>query len=108
MNTLLLDVFTEFAKGMNFTLPTQTALAAGLLSNPNVLVAGIALIVISIVIFFFLKKIIEHAIIGGIAWVLTIFVFQIPLPLIPSFVVAIIFGPAGIGVMLLLKFFGFI
>ncbi|MEI7961048.1 MAG: hypothetical protein WCI04_01815 [archaeon] len=108
MDILLLDIFTEFAKGVSFTLPTQTALTTGLLSNPSVLIAGIVLIVISLVIFFFLKKIIEHAIIGGIAWAIAIFAFHIPLPLIPSFAVAIIFGPAGIGVMLLLKFFGLI
>lgn len=108
MDTILIDTFTDFAKGLSFTLPTQASIASGLLSNPTVLVAGIILIIVSAFVFFFLKKVIEHAIIGAIAWALTIFVFHIPLPLIPSFVIAVIFGPAGIGVMLLLKFFGLV
>jgi len=106
MNMLLLETFTDFAKGLTFGLPSSAALS--LASNPNVLVAGIVLIIVSAVIFFFLKKFIGNAILGGIAWALTIFVFHIPLPLIPSIVVAVLFGPAGIGVMLLLKFFGII
>ena len=107
MNFVLLDAFTEFAKGISFTLPaTGTNTALTLAQNPNALIAGIALIIISAIIFFLLKKVIEHAIIGGIAWALTIFIFHIQLPLIPSLAIAIIFGPAGIGAMLLLRFFG--
>jgi hypothetical protein len=107
MELVLLDVFTEFAKGMSFTLPSAGASTVmAFAQNPNVLAAGIALIIISAIVFFLLKKVIEHAIIGAIAWALTIFVFHISLPLIPSLVIAIIFGPAGIGAMLLLRFFG--
>lgn len=108
MNMIILDTFTDFAKGLTFSLPSTGANAAmSLASNPNVLIAGIVLVVVSVVILFFLKKFIEHAILGGIAWALAIFAFHIPLPLIPSLVIAVIFGPAGVGVMLLLKFFGF-
>lgn len=107
MDIILLDAFTEFAKGISFALPSAgTTTALALAQNPNVLLAGIALIIVSAIVFFLLKKVIEHAIIGGIAWVLTIFIFHIQLPLIPSLVISIIFGPAGIGVMLLLRFFG--
>lgn len=114
MNTVLLDAATDFAKGLAFTIPGAPAAEAAastvttLAMNPSVLIAAIALIAASIVIFFFMKKLIEHAIAGGIAWAIAVFVFHLQIPLVPSLVVSIIFGPAGLGAVLLLKFFGMI
>ncbi len=107
MDPIILDAFNEFAKGISFTLPQNPAIqAVSFAMNPSVLIAGVILIVISLVIFIFLKKLIEHAVMGVIAWALAVFVFHIQLPLLPSLVVSVILGPAGLGVMLILKFFG--
>ena len=108
MNTLIIDLFNDFASGMDFNAPIQqaTQTSAWLIGNPTVIIAAIVLIALGVFVFFFLKHIIGHVVFGGIAWAITIFVFKINLPFIPSLVAAIIFGPAGVGVMLLLKFFG--
>lgn len=80
--------------------------AITLVNNPTILLIGIILIVITIAIIFFLKKIIINSILGFITWFIVTQFFHISLPLIPSLVISIIFGMAGIGAMLLLKFFG--
>jgi len=80
--------------------------AFNFINNPLVLGSGITLIIIAILILFFLKKIIVNSILGIICWAILTFLLHIELPFIPSLVVSIIFGLAGIGVMLLLKFFG--
>ena len=72
------------------------------------IIPAIILIILTIFIFFFLKKIIVNSILGVVVWAGATFLFNINLPLIPSLVVAIIFGPAGIGVMIVLKVFGII
>ncbi|MCX6804265.1 MAG: hypothetical protein NTY48_06920 [Candidatus Diapherotrites archaeon] len=109
MQLALLDIFTDFAKGLSFDAAGgATTSVVNMAMNPAILASGVGLIIISIIIFFVLKKILEHIIIGAISWVLAVVVFHIQLPLIPSFVVSVIFGPAGLGVMLLLKFLGII
>ncbi|MEM0359941.1 MAG: hypothetical protein QXK06_01210 [Candidatus Diapherotrites archaeon] len=82
---------------------SQIAVLAG---NPAILATAIALIIVTVLIIVFLKKIIINSILGLIAWALVFFVFQIEMPLIPSLVASIVFGLAGIGSVLLLKFFG--
>jgi len=106
MNYILLDVFNEFAKGMSFALPAAATTATNLAFNPTILIIGVILIVATIFILFFLKKVITNSILGAIIWGISIYYFNIQLPLIPSFVISVIVGPAGIGTMLLLKFFG--
>ncbi|MFA5125506.1 MAG: hypothetical protein WC462_00705 [archaeon] len=108
MNALILDIFTEFAKGVNFgaTAEPATTQAMQILNNPAILITAIILIAATIFILFFLKKVIINSVLGGIIWGVSVIVFHVELPLIPSFVIAILFGPAGMGAMLLLKFFG--
>lgn len=77
-----------------------------LIGNPVALAGGIGLIIAAVVAFLFLKKIIINSILGIAAWVLLMYVFKIELPFIASLAVSIIFGLAGIGVMLVLRFFG--
>tara|TARA_Y100000310_G_scaffold198498_1_gene198529 strand:+ start:117 stop:461 length:345 start_codon:yes stop_codon:yes gene_type:complete len=79
--------------------------ALQLVGNPTILIGGIILIVLAIVIFYFLKKIIINSVLGVAAWLILTFVFQVDLPFIPSLAISIIFGLAGIGAMLVLKFF---
>jgi hypothetical protein len=106
MNYIILDLFNEFAKGMSFTLPESASNAVSLAFNPTILIIGIILIIATIFILFFLKKVITNSILGAVIWGISIYFFHIELPLIPSFVISVIIGPAGIGTMLLLKFFG--
>ncbi|VVB74715.1 Uncharacterised protein [uncultured archaeon] len=108
MTLVLLDIFGDFAKGINFNQPVAEATNIGLslIGNPTILIIGIVLIAVTIFLFFFLKKIITNSILGGIIWFASIYVFHVQLPVIPSFVISVLFGPAGIGAMLLLKFFG--
>ena len=80
--------------------------ALGLAGNPIVLIGGIILVIAAFVIFFFLKKIIINSVLGIAAWVLLTYVFHVELPFIPSLAISIIFGLAGIGAMLVMKFFG--
>ncbi len=82
--------------------------AINLAGNPVVLVGGIVLVIAAILIFLFLKKIIINSVLGIAAWAILMFVFQVELPLVPSFAVSAIFGLAGIGVMLVLRFFGMV
>jgi len=86
---------------------TQTATESILALNPPLFILiGLVLIAVTIFILFFLKKMIFNSVLGGVIWAIAIFVLQIDLPLIPSLVVSIIIGPAGIGTMLLLNAFG--
>lgn len=80
--------------------------ALQLAGNPAILIGGIILVVGAIVIFFLLKKIVINSILGIAAWILLTYVFHVELPLIPSLAISVIFGLAGIGAMLVLRFFG--
>ena len=80
--------------------------ALQLVGNPVILVGGIILVAAAVLIFFFLKKIIINSILGIAAWILLTYIFNIELPFIPSLAVSVIFGLAGIGAMLVLRFFG--
>lgn len=93
--------FLGFADAANFAA-TNTPLSL----TPIIIAVVIVLIGITIFLAFFLKKIITNSIIGAIIWFLAVFVFKVQLPLIPSFVISVIFGAAGIGTMLLLSALG--
>ena len=80
--------------------------ALAFLGEPSILAAGIGLIIAAALVFFFLKKIVVNSILGVIAWLLLNFVFNVQLPFWASLVVSIIFGLAGIGVLLVLRFWG--
>jgi hypothetical protein len=112
MGLILLDIATDFATGIDFNnvaqSTTQAAQGAISFSNPTLLIVAAILIIATIVLILHLKKIIENSIIGGILWGISVFIFHADLPLVPSFVVSVIFGPAGIGAMIVLKFFGLI
>ncbi len=79
-----------------------------LVGDPSVLIGGIVLIVAALLVIFLLKRIIVNSILGLISWLVLTFLFGINLPFIPSLVISIVFGLAGIGVMLVLRFFGLI
>ena len=99
-------IILDFAEGADFTTPFITEQAVSLVNDPSILIIGVALIVITFLLIFFMKKIIVNTIFGLIVWAIVTFILKIELPFLPSFVVSVVFGPAGIGVMLLLKFLG--
>ena len=82
----------------------ETALAFA--ADPTLLIGGIILIVLAVVVIFFLKRVIVNSILGLVVWGILTFLLGVNLPLIPSLVVSVVFGLAGIGVLLLLRFLG--
>jgi hypothetical protein len=99
----------SFADGLSFaTTPITTpGIETFLPVNPPLfIIVGIVLIIATIFILFFLKKMIINSVLGGVIWFIAIFVLKINIPFIPSLVISIIIGPAGIGTMLLLNAFG--
>lgn len=94
-------------------LPAITNTAAGaataayqLAGDWKILIIGIILIAVAILIVLNIKKIVVNSVLGLIAWVILFFILKIELQLIPSLIVAAIFGLAGIGAILILKFLG--
>ncbi len=87
---------------------TNTAAETGnlLAGNWQLLVAGIILIIIAAIIIMSIKRIIVNSVLGVICWIILFFVLKIELQLIPTLVISVIFGLAGIGVILVLKFLG--
>lgn len=100
MNELLLqETAAQSAEGIGNA-------AQALAGNWQILAAGIVFIAAAALIFMFLKKAVINSILGLIAFAILIFVFKINLPFLPTLVVSAVFGLAGIGVILLLKFLG--
>jgi hypothetical protein len=87
-------------------LDSTAGAAMQIANNPAILIGGIALIIIAIALVLFIKQIIVNSILGIIALGIIHFVFHVELPLLPAVIISAIFGLAGIGAMLLLKFFG--
>ena len=78
-------------------------------SNPNFLITGVILIVAAVLIFYFVKKILVNSILGFIAWIIFMVFVGVEGPvMIPSLVISVIFGLAGVGALLVLKFFAII
>lgn len=85
-------------------VPGIDAAAQTLAGNWQILVIGIVLIIVAVAIFTFIKKIIVNSVLGVVAWAILVFVFKVELQFVPTFVISVIFGLAGIGVILVLKF----
>lgn len=76
--------------------------------NPMLLVYAFILIILTIILIKFLKNVIVNSIIGVVALLFLYYVLNIKLPFIITLIITAIFGPAGLGVMLVLKFFGLV
>ncbi|MFA5357327.1 MAG: hypothetical protein WC308_00175 [archaeon] len=103
--------FLDFADAIKWANPIETTQSvqqtAAIFNNPLALIGiGIILIIATVIVLFLMKKIIINTVLGLILWGIVTFVFNANLPFLPSLVIAAIFGPAGIGAMLLLKLFG--
>ncbi len=84
----------------------QATNALSIVGNPWVLGGAIVLIVAAILLVLLLKRIIINSVLGIVVWAIVKYVFGISLPFWASLIVSVIFGLAGIGVMLALKFLG--
>jgi hypothetical protein len=76
------------------------------LANVGTLLVGVAIIVVSIIVLSKIKNFMVNAVLGAISlFVANAMGFNVPLSL-ATIVVALIFGPAGVGVVMVLSFFG--
>jgi len=96
MNYLFLatEVAKETTKTINF--------------DPMLLLYALILIVLTVVFIKIFKNIIVNSIIGVVALLFLYYVLKIKLPFLITLLITAIFGPAGLGVMLVLKFFGIV
>jgi hypothetical protein len=90
------------------TLTKVTENANSLINNPSALIIGIILIIGAIIFVVVLKNILLNSIIGIAGFLICNFIFGIKLPLIATLIVSAIFGTAGLGAILILKFIGII
>lgn len=102
----ILPIFFLFASEVDFTPATEEATNILMANLPTIILIGIVLIIGTIFIIFFLKKIIVNSVLGLIFWGIIVYGLQIPLPFIPSLIISLILGPAGIGAMLILNALG--
>ena len=103
---LPVNALESLSQGTGDLAGKATNTAMQFAGDPTVLLGGIGLVIAAVLIFLFLKKIVINSILGVIGWAILNFAFGANLPLIPSLAVSIIFGLAGIGAMLVLRFFG--
>jgi len=99
-------MYLDFASGFEAGKSAVEEQALSLVNDPTILIIAIVLIVATVLLIFFMKRIIINTVLGLIIWAVVTYIFKVNLPFIPSFVVSVVFGPAGIGVLLLLKFLG--
>lgn len=78
-----------------------------LVNNPISLIVGIVFIIITILILIFFGQFIVNGIIGLVAFIILALI-GIKLPFVVTLIVSTIFGLGGLGVMLILKFFGIV
>lgn len=74
--------------------------------NPMYLVYAVLLIILTVIFIKVFKNVIVNSIIGVVALLFLNYVLNIKLPFLITLIITVIFGPAGLGVMLVLKFFG--
>jgi uncharacterized membrane protein YjjB (DUF3815 family) len=81
-------------------------IVSGIYGNWEWLLAGLILVGIAVAVLHFLKNILVHSILGLIGWAIVVYVFNVSLPFWATLFASAVFGLAGLGVMLLLAFFG--
>jgi len=93
----------SFAQGTQMVQETATEVIP---LPPEYILPAIVLVIVTVFLFFFLKKIIVNSVLGVVALLAANFIFNMQLPWLSSIVISIIFGPAGVGVMIVLRIFG--
>ncbi len=82
------------------------ALTTTLAGNWTTLLLGLGLIAATVILVGYLKNLLANSVIGLVVWAVLHFLLHVQLPLVPSLVVSALFGLAGIGAMLVLRFLG--
>ena len=82
--------------------------ANSVLHNPKILIIGVVLIVVAFVALYILKNILLNSIVGIAGFLICNYLLGISLPFTATMIVSAIFGAAGLGVILVLKFIGII
>jgi len=95
--------FITDALGQSTAVETTKVLS--FVGEPWVLASAIIFIIIAVILAIVLKKVIINSLLGLVAWAIA-WMIGIKLPFIASLIVSAIFGLAGIGAMLLLRFLG--
>ena len=113
MAFLLLLTNSAFASGQNGLEGVQSQAESILQGNLGVLTGGIGLILVAVFVFGVLKKFIENSILGlivlSLVWAFFPVIFvKLWIVIVPTLVLTILFGPAGIGAMLLAAWMGWI
>lgn len=69
------------------------------------LIVGILLIIATVWLVGKLKNLVLNSIIGALGFLICYFILNIKLPLVVTLIASALFGPAGLGVMILLWLF---
>ena len=93
--------------GASYVLQTVEA-AAGFLppGDMGTLLLGAILAIIGILIVFLLKRVLENLVIGVVGFLILKYLLGVNIPLIPGLIISLFFGLGGLGVLLILHFFG--
>ena len=110
---LLLLTNSAFASGQSGLEGVQSQAESVLQGNLGVLTGGVGLILVAVFAWVVLKKFIENSILGliilSLVWAFFPLIFaKLWTVIIPTLVLTILFGPAGIGAMLLAAWMGWI
>ena len=70
------------------------------------LLLGAVLVLAALVIVFLLKRILENAVIGVVGFLLLKYFLDLKISLVAGLVISLLFGLAGLGVLVILHFFG--
>lgn len=95
---------------MNFLfLATEVATEASkkiIEINIMYILYAVILIILTVIFIKIFKNVIVNSVIGVVALLFLYYVLKIKLPFLITLIVTAIFGPAGLGAMLILKVFG--
>lgn len=94
------------AADVNNLATSATQAAVNFVGNPALLGVGLVLFIVAIILILFLKRIIVNSLLGIGVWAIAYYIFNVRLPFELSLIVSAIFGLAGIGTLLILRFLG--
>ncbi len=74
----------------------------------NTFLLGVLFVIVALVVVFIVKRVLENFIIGVVGFLILKFVLGINIDLIPGLIISLLFGLGGLGVLLILHFFGIV
>ena len=76
--------------------------------DPSTFLLGALFVIVALLVVFVVKRVLENLIIGVLGFLVIKFVLGVDIPLIPGLIVSLLFGLGGLGVLLILHFFGIV